>query len=91
MGGGHFDYIQGRLECVVVDELKSLITNNPYDYTESTIRVFKQGLSVIEQAIIYMQRIDWLVSDDDSESTFHSRLTEDMQAQTLNEIRSQQE
>jgi hypothetical protein len=32
----------------------------------------------LNQALIYAQRIDWLVSGDDGEDTFHARLAEDL-------------
>jgi len=32
----------------------------------------------LELAGIYLQRIDWLVSGDDSEESFHERLQEDL-------------
>ena len=47
-------------------------------YTDETIAEFKNGIEAIEKAVVYMQRIDWLLSGDDSEESFHQRLKEDL-------------
>jgi TFIIF-interacting CTD phosphatase-like protein len=39
---------------------------------------FKKGLDILRKAQIYAQRIDWLVSGDDGEDYFHSRLKNDL-------------
>lgn len=39
---------------------------------------FQTGLHYLKLAYIYAQRIDWLLSCDDSEDTFHSRLKEEL-------------
>ena len=39
---------------------------------------FKEGVKALQRASIYAQRIDWLVSGDDGEESFHRRLAEDM-------------
>lgn len=48
-----------------------------YDYTPETIEKFKEGYKKLREAYIYAQRIDWLLSGDDSEESFHKRLKED--------------
>jgi hypothetical protein len=64
------------------DMLQELIeTNGEHDwrnYSQETISEFKTGLEILKTAYVYVQRIDWLVSGDDSESTFHVRLNEDL-------------
>ena len=52
----------------------------PYfpDYSEETIREFRKGISILKKAGVYAQRIDWLISGDDGEESFHKRLTEDL-------------
>jgi len=37
-------------------------------------REFKKGLKILKEACVYAQRIDWLVSCDDSQESFHKRL-----------------
>lgn len=50
--------------------------HTPYypDYTEETLQEFRRGIAVLKRAGIYAQRIDWLLSGDDGEESFHKRL-----------------
>lgn len=50
----------------------------PRNYSEETLREFRNGIEAIKKAQVYMQRIDWLLSGDDGEETFHERLAEDL-------------
>lgn len=43
-----------------------------------TLQEFKSGLVALKIAAAYAQRIDWLLSGDDGEETFHRRLKEDL-------------
>lgn len=47
-------------------------------YTEETLAEFRKGIDILKQAEVYAQRIDWLLSGDDGEETFHERLKEDL-------------
>lgn len=102
MSGGHFDYVQYRLE-EAVEKLKNIIEKNNVamtsqeirdsyflfgdpdetfyhsQYSDETIEEMKKGLEYMSKAAIYLQRIDWLVSDDDSEESFLERLKEDLE------------
>ena len=49
-----------------------------YDYSKETLDEFKKGLDILNKAYIYTQRIDWLLSGDDGEESFHKRLKEDL-------------
>jgi hypothetical protein len=49
-----------------------------YKYSDEIIEKFKEGLKHIELAHIYMQRLDWLLSGDDGDVSFISRLEEDL-------------
>ena len=51
---------------------------NRYEYSKQTIKEFKKGLSILRKAYVYAQRIDWLLSDDDGEESFHKRLKEEL-------------
>ncbi len=88
MSGGRFDYLQYRF-AEVADAIKQEIRNNnaaprpedwfePYNFNKKTIEEFKKGVDYIEKAQIYAQRIDYLLSGDDGEDTFHERLKEDL-------------
>ena len=52
---------------------------NRYGYSEETLEEFKKGLDILRKASIYAQRIDWLLSGDDGEESFHKRLKEDLE------------
>jgi hypothetical protein len=86
MSGGHFQYKQWKIQNIA-DEVEQLIlTNNEEivdtwsnqrysrNYSPETIEEFKRGLMILRQAYVYAQRIDWLVSGDDGEDSFHRRL-----------------
>ena len=90
MSGGHFDYNQDKIGYIA-DEIERLIsTNNDQStnewgypvgrgYSEETISEFQKAIQALRIAEVYAQRIDWLVSDDDSEESFHRRLAEDLE------------
>jgi hypothetical protein len=90
MSGGHFNYDQYKIEYIA-DEVEQLIINNDSEeldeygsflgshFTPETIDEFKKGLLLLRQARIYVQRIDWLVSGDDGEDSFHRRLKHDLE------------
>jgi hypothetical protein len=89
MSGGFFEYQQYRLGYIA-DAVGQLIRDNHSQelndwgnpkgrgYSDETIAEFKRGVELLNQALIYAQRIDWLVSGDDGEDTFHARLAEDL-------------
>jgi hypothetical protein len=89
MSGGEFDYIQYRLDDVA-ESIYAYIHSNkditPTElggtvgrfYSDDTIGRFIEGYMYVKLAALYMQRIDWLVSDDDGEESFHARLDEEM-------------
>ena len=95
MSGGRFDYLQYRI-TEIIEGIEEEISNNnadpnpeefwypnEYRYSEETIAEFRKGISLLKKAQIYAQRIDWLVSGDDSEETFHKRLFEDLKNNNL--------
>ena len=57
-----------------------------YDYSDETIERFKEAVEILKKAEIYAQRIDYLLSYDDGEETFHIRLNEE-----LNELEIQKQ
>ena len=85
MSGGHFQYKQWEIGNIA-DEVEQLILTNDseekdewgdrkgYHFSPETIEEFKKGLVLLRQAYVYAQRIDWLVSADDGEDSFHNRL-----------------
>jgi hypothetical protein len=85
MSGGHFQYKQWEIGNIA-DEVEQLILTNDSEeldcwgdrkgshFNPETIEEFKKGLTVLRQAHVYAQRIDWLVSGDDGEDSFLRRL-----------------
>jgi hypothetical protein len=85
MSGGHFQYKQYTLE-IIADEIEDLIEKNDCNdkdrwgdvignhYSRETMREFDKAVELLKQAQVYVQRIDWLVSGDDGEDSFHRRL-----------------
>ena len=51
---------------------------NSYKYSKETIKEFKKGLNILRKAYVYAKRIDWLLSGDNGEESFHKRLKEDL-------------
>lgn len=85
MSGGHFNYDQYKLG-MIADEIQLLIDNNHVknewnqanNYSNETIAEFKKAVVLLRTAQVHAQRIDWLVSGDDGEDTFHERLKRDL-------------
>jgi hypothetical protein len=73
MSGGYFDYDQYKIGTIRL-EVETLISQK--EFSSKTLARFQQAVYHLEMAEIYAQRIDWLVSGDDSEETFHERLNE---------------
>jgi len=49
-----------------------------HNYSDEVIQKFKEGLHYLKNAYVYAQRIDWLISGDDSEEAFLERLEEEL-------------
>ena len=84
MSGGHFEYQQYRIDDIAV-EIKELIESNNDEtknewgdargrnYPPEIIEKFKEAQHTLRQAAEMAQRVDWLVSSDDSEESFLRR------------------
>jgi hypothetical protein len=81
MSGGHFHHAQHRITDIE-DSILEVIENNKineyYNYSDETISEFTTALKYLAIAKLYTHRIDWLLSGDDGEETFHERLKEDL-------------
>lgn len=51
---------------------------NQDEFSKETLAEFKKAIHILKQAEVYAQRIDWLLSGDDGEETFHERLKEEL-------------
>jgi hypothetical protein len=90
MSGGHFNYDQYKLEYIA-DSIQELIASNNdeslnewgdrvgHGYSADTIAEFEKAVKYLRLAFIYAHRVDWLVSCDDGEDSFHSRLKEELE------------
>jgi hypothetical protein len=89
MSGGHFNYAQYEINSIA-DEVEQIIHDNgsedkdeygdlmAYNFDPETIVEFKKGLAILQQAFVYAHRMDWLLSGDDGEDSFHKRLAHDL-------------
>ena len=89
MSGGHFDYVQYRIE-EVAEEISAMVDENDNTdkddwgddigchYPAEVIERFKEAAHTVSQAHKMIQRIDWLVSGDDGEESFMSRWDEEV-------------
>ena len=57
---------------------KWFIENGGKKYSDETIAEFRNGIEALKRAYVYAQRIDWLISGDDGEESFHERLKEEL-------------
>lgn len=80
MSGGYFEYQQYRLHDMA-EKIKEVIASEEeyYDYSDETLAEFRKAIRFLRIAEIRLQRIDWLVSGDDSEECFHRRLKEELE------------
>lgn len=80
MSGGHFNYAQYHI-TQMAEDIDTLIRNNKQpdeygyvrDYTPETLKRFQEAVDTLKAAHAMVQRVDWLVSGDDGEESFHER------------------
>lgn len=92
MSGGHFEYKQYTLGAIaedidrLINKALNYLDNPPkeddyercYQYRQETIDKFTQTRDALIEAAKMVQRVDWLVSGDDSEDSFHKRWQEEI-------------
>ena len=86
MSGGFFDYQQYRFG-EIAKGIDTLINTNKQaneygysrEYSPEVLAQFELGKRLAVLAGIYAQRVDWLVSGDDGEDCFQTRLREELQ------------
>ena len=76
MSGGFFDY---QNNSCAIDKLTTELEYIGNKYSPKTIEEFQKGLKILKEADVYLRRIDYLLSGDDGEETFHERLKEDLE------------
>ena len=85
MSGGHFEYKQYEVDQIA-EGIDSLIRNNDKkdewgsanNYSKETLDKFKEARDTARKAAKMIQRVDWLVSGDDGEESFHERWKEEL-------------
>ena len=78
MSGGHFDYVQYRI-AQAADEVEQDIRKYGKDFSSEIISKMGETEHCLRRASEMLQRVDWLISGDDGEDTFHERLKEDLE------------
>jgi len=89
MSGGHFEYQQFYLQRIA-DNIEQAILEDERDtydekYSQKTIEVMKVTISLLNMCYTLVQRIDWFLSGDDNEETFHKRLKQQLDKEQSNE------
>lgn len=79
MSGGYFEYKQYALDDIISSIDQIIRDIEQYEFRDQkTIEEFRNALDVCKRARVYVHRIDWFLSGDDSEETFHERLKEEL-------------
>ena len=80
MSGGAFNYNDYHITGIA-DQIEEFIRDNEDNqvYSEATIQRFREAVKLLREAGVYVHRIDWLVSCDDGEESFHKRLERDLE------------
>lgn len=92
MSGGNWNYIQNQL-IAVIDDITDVIEKNGKkvknrtfewedeyysEYSEETIKRFKEARLNIAEAREHIQRLDWLFYDDDGENSYLEKLDKNL-------------
>ena len=85
MSGGYFDYQQYKLQDMIDSITEEIKLNDEKDewgesrsLKQETLNEFLHAIKLLKEAYIYTHRIDWLLSGDDGEETFHERLAKEL-------------
>ena len=80
MSGGHFDYNQYVIHDIANQLEQDILRNNEDHrrYTKATINEMIATLCALRVCAASVERIDYLLSGDDSEATFRDRLARDI-------------
>jgi len=95
MSGGRFDYDQYKIGYIA-EAIQKEIDNNGkkkdkkefsweddfyQTYENKTIQRFNEAVKFLKLAQIYAHRVDWFLSSDDGEDSFHKRLNEELKTE----------
>ena len=87
MSGGYFNYKQYELQKIA-DEIEQIALDNAKEdwdekYSAETVDELHEAIRLLRRAYIYVQRIDWMASGDDTETDFHKRLHQQLKEQDV--------
>lgn len=86
MSGGYFNYDQYKISQII-EAIDGLLFHNGssgyHNYPPDIVEKFKIAVNKLEEAFVYTQRIDWLLSGDDGEESFRKRLKHDLEGLKL--------
>ena len=77
MSGGRFGYQQFKCD-EMAEEIARIIAVDSHHYSAETIAKFREAEPTMRRAGQMAHRIDWLVSNDDGEESFHRRWAEEV-------------
>jgi hypothetical protein len=85
MSGGHYDYVQFRMDAVAEELAITIRNNNVPDewgyatkFSPETIKVIQDALQAVKRAACYVHHVDLLVSGDTGEDTFHADIVKEL-------------
>ena len=83
MSGGHFHYVQFRIEDIATEIDEVILSNHKknevgytYGFSIETIEKFREAAQTLRRAEAMANRVDWLISGDDDQEDFHRRWNE---------------
>jgi hypothetical protein len=87
MSGGYFGWKQFELQKMA-DAIEQIALDNAKEdwdekYSAETVDELHEAIRLLRRAYIYVQRIDWLCSSDDTEIDFHKRLHQQLKEQDV--------
>ena len=79
MSGGHSNYHDYYIRGIA-DQITEKIERNgeEQEFTKETLARFREAVRLLHESQTYVHRIDWLLSGDDGEDSFHKRLARDL-------------
>lgn len=72
MSGGKFDYVQYRID-EAAEDLSKYSKRFKKSYESKTLDKLRECEITLRRAAAMLQRVDWLLSGDDGEESFHER------------------
>lgn len=78
MSGGFFDYEQFYVLHIAEKLERLFFEEEEFPYSEETKKEFEEAIKTLKKAAVYAERIDFLISGDDSEESFQERLKKEL-------------